>query len=128
MPLIVSGAYLLWVCWLFFNGVAGKSITDTSRTNISQKTMVNTMISGSVSSLVVFFLHPYFMRNVEKIYNYNPVYIVNGLLSGLVAITASCNNVRNEFAFVIGFIGGLWYIAADFFMQKLKIDDPVGAS
>lgn len=90
--------------------------------------MVNTMISGSISSLTVFFLHPYFMRNVEKIYNYNPVYIVNGLLSGLVGITASCNNVKNEMALVIGFTAGLVYIMADFMLIKLKIDDPVGAS
>lgn len=34
MPMIVGGAYLLWVCWLFFNGVAGKSITEISSSNI----------------------------------------------------------------------------------------------
>lgn len=69
------------------------------------------------------------MKGVEKsFYNYNPVNIVNGLLAGLVSITASCNNVENAFAVVIGFIGGLWYMLATFILLKLKVDDPVHAS
>jgi len=34
MAYIVSGGYLLWVCWLFFNGVAGKIVDSSSKTNI----------------------------------------------------------------------------------------------
>eukprot|EP00347_Sterkiella_histriomuscorum_P006195 403353698 len=128
MALIVSGGYLLWVCWLFFNGVAGKTLTKHSETNIIQKTIMNTMISGSVSSLVVFFLQPYFMQKVQKIYNYNPVNIVNGLLGGLISITGSSNNVENYSAFIIGFLGGLFYILASYIWHRLKIDDPLHAS
>lgn len=68
------------------------------------------------------------MKKVEKIYNYNPVNIVNGLLAGLISITASCNNVENYCAFIIGFIGGLWYILASYICLRFKIDDPLHAS
>lgn len=111
--MLVSGAYLLWVCWLFFNASAGKTITKRSYDNVPQVTIMNTMISGSVSALVVFYCYPYFMneRGHQK-YNYNPVDICNGLLAGLVSITASCNHVENYAAFVIGLVGGFTYIAA----------------
>ncbi|CDW76015.1 ammonium transporter [Stylonychia lemnae] len=128
MSFIVSGGYLLWVCWLFFNGVAGKSVNSQSNNNIIQKTIMNTILSGSMSSLVVFLLQPYFMKNVEKIYNYNPVNIVNGLLGGLISITASCNNVENYGALLIGMIGGFVYIAASYIWNRLQIDDPLHAS
>ena len=86
------------------------------------------MICGSVSSLVVFYLYPYFMKEKNRISSYNPVNICNGLLAGLVSITASCNNVENYSAFVIGVVGGLIYIFSCRLLVKLKIDDPCGAS
>lgn len=59
---------------------------------------------------------------------YNPVNICNGLLSGLVSITAGCNNVTNYSSVAIGIIGGFIYIASCYLLVKLKIDDPCSAS
>jgi Amt family ammonium transporter len=53
--------------------------------------------------------------------------ISNGLLAGLVAMTAPCNNVELYGAFVIGFINGFWYILGSRLAYQLKIDDPVDA-
>jgi Amt family ammonium transporter len=91
-------------------------------------TIMNTIISGSVSSLVVFYLYPYFMQERDRFSSYNPVNICNGLLAGLVSITASCNNVENYSAFAIGAVGGLIFIFACRVLVLLKIDDPCSAS
>jgi Amt family ammonium transporter len=58
----------------------------------------------------------------------DPSMMANGMLAGLVAITAPCAFVNSISAFIIGAIAGILVILAAFFIdQKLKIDDPVGA-
>ena len=53
---------------------------------------------------------------------------LNGILAGLVAITAPCAVVSPQWALVIGVLAGILVVyAVDFFESKLKIDDPVGA-
>jgi Amt family ammonium transporter len=90
---------------------------------------MNTMISGSVSALVVFYCYPFFIKEIDRMQSTNnPVNICNGLLAGLVSITASCNNVENYSAFIIGLVGGLTYIAACRMMVNFRIDDPCSAS
>ena len=100
--------------------------TDSSK--IPQKTVMNTLLSGSVAALVVFFFKPIIMRKVSPVSNLNPANIIDGLLSGHVAITGSCNNVKSYSAIVIGFIAGFWYIFSCRLMIHLKVDDPVNAS
>ena len=51
----------------------------------------------------------------------------NGILAGLVAITAPCNNVTDWAAFIIGFIAAFVYIFASKMLRFLKIDDAIGA-
>lgn len=89
---------------------------------------MNTILSGSASSLVVFYFLPLFYRNERGMNNYNPVNICNGLLSGLVSVTASCNNIENYSAFAIGIIAGGVYILSTKLMEKFSIDDPCSAS
>ena len=95
---------------------------------IPQKSIMNTLLCGSVSALTVFFFKPYFMRKVSPVSNFNPANIVNGLLSGHVAITAPSNNVESYSAIAIGFIAGMVYIFGCRLIIQLKIDDPVNAS
>jgi ammonia channel protein AmtB len=89
---------------------------------------MNTLLSGSVSALVVFFFKPIIMRNVSPVSNFNPANIVNGLLAGHVSITGSCNNVESYSAIAIGLIAGFWYILSCRLIIRLKVDDPVNAS
>lgn len=128
MSHIVLGGLILWVSWFFFNGASGLSITDRKSDNIPQKTIMNTLLCGAVSGLVVFFFKPYIMRKVSPVSNFNPANIINGLLAGHVAITACCNNVEPYAAIIIGFISGFWYIISCRLLVRLKIDDPVDAS
>ena len=59
---------------------------------------------------------------------HDPTKLMNAVLAGLVAITASCNNVEMWAAMVIGMIGGLIYIISDKILKRLQIDDPIEAS
>jgi ammonia channel protein AmtB len=95
MQNIVIGGLILWLSWFFFNGSAGYKITSMSydASKIPAKNMMNTLLSGSVSALVVLFFKPIIMRKVSPASNFNPANIIDGLLSGHVAITAACNNV-----------------------------------
>ncbi len=128
MSNIVLGSLILWISWFFFNGASGYTITEITPTNIPQKTIINTLLSGTVSALVVFFFKPYLMRKVSPVSNFNPANIINGLLAGHVAITAPCNNVEPYFAMVIGFIAGFVYILSCRLLVRFKIDDPLDAS
>ena len=64
---------------------------------------------------------------VEKQY-IDPGYVYNGVLAGLVSITASCSVVEPWAAVVIGIIGAFAYTAGAIFMDKLEIDDAVNAT
>ncbi len=129
MQNIVAGGLILWISWFFFNGSAGFTITEMKKKHlIPPKTILNTLLSGSVAALVVFFFKPIIMRTVSPVSNFNPANIINGLLSGNVAITGACNNVESYSAIAIGFIAGFWYILSCRLMIRIKVDDPVNAS
>jgi Amt family ammonium transporter len=53
--------------------------------------------------------------------------ICNGVLAGLVAITAPCGSVSPGMSVIIGAVGGILVVFSVFFFEKIKIDDPVGA-
>eukprot|EP00347_Sterkiella_histriomuscorum_P003159 403365366 len=128
MTNIVIGSLILWISWFFFNGSSGYSITNLNATNNPQKIVINTLLCGTVSALIVFFFKPYFMRKVSPVSNFNPANIINGLLAGHVAITAPCNNVEPYIAIVIGLLSGFWYIFSCWLLVKMKVDDPVDAT
>ena len=71
MTNIVSGGLILWLSWFFFNGSAGFSITEMNKDNskIPPKTILCTLLSGSVAALVVFFFKPIIM---SKVFIYAP--------------------------------------------------------
>merc|ERR1712093_140211 len=59
---------------------------------------------------------------------YDCAALCNGILAGLVSITAGCSNVESGSAVVIGFLGGFVYVGSSTLIKKLQIDDPVDAS
>merc|ERR1711907_518720 len=54
--------------------------------------------------------------------------LCNGILAGLVSVTAPCSNVESGSAVLIGFLGGFVYVGSSMLIKKLKVDDPVDAS
>jgi len=82
---------------------------------------MTTTISAAVGGITVFALK-YVLTGL-----YDVGALCNGILGGLVSITAPCGNVEAGSAFAIGLIGGFVYLGSSMLLQKLKIDDPVDA-
>merc|ERR1719409_829497 len=82
---------------------------------------MNTTLSAATGGLSVFVLRYAMFKKFDL------SGLCNGILAGLVSITAPCSNVETGSAFLIGIIGGFVYTGASALLQKLKIDDPLDA-
>jgi Amt family ammonium transporter len=118
IPMAVVGCLVLFFGWFGFN--AGPALADGGlRLGVI---VVNTMLAG-VAAAVAAMCYVWFMYGKPDL-----SLIVNGLLGGLVAISASCAFVSPVGAMMIGLVAGALCCVSVFFVeQKLKVDDPVGA-
>jgi len=118
IPMALLGCFILAFGWFGFNPGSTLAGTDLRISVVA----VNTMLA-SASGAVIAAL--YMKGKTDK---WDPGMMANGMLAGLVAITAPCAFVNATSAVIIGAISGLLVIWAYFFIDtKLKIDDPVGA-
>ncbi|MCK9426449.1 MAG: ammonium transporter [Ignavibacteriaceae bacterium] len=118
IPMAIIGTFILAFGWFGFNSGSTLSGNDLRISVVA----VNTLIASGAGALFATF----FM--MWKFGKPDPSMMANGLLAGLVAITAPCAFVPSWAAFLIGAIAGVLVVLAVFFIdQKLKIDDPVGA-
>merc|ERR1719262_2092197 len=122
-PLIVLGTFILWFGWCGFNPGSTLGMSDNATALKAAHVMMNTTLSAATAGLTVFTLR-YFLGN----HKYDLGALCNGILAGLVSITAGCSNVESGSAFAIGVIGGCIYVGSSTTLQKLKVDDPVDAS
>jgi Amt family ammonium transporter len=118
IPLAILGVIILVFGWVGFNGASTLAATDL-RFTIA---IVNTFIACSTGCLAAMFL-------VWKLWGKpDPSMTANGMLAGLVAITAPCAFVTPIGAAIIGIGGGLLVVGSIVFVERvLKVDDPVGA-
>jgi ammonium transporter, Amt family len=118
LPMAVIGTFILAFGWFGFN--AGSSLSGNDfRIGI---VATNTMLASAAGALAATF---YMWIRYKKP---DPSMMANGMLAGLVAITAPCAFVNSFAAVLIGTVSGILVVLAVFFIdQKLKIDDPVGA-
>jgi ammonium transporter, Amt family len=118
IPQVMTGTFILAFGWFGFNAGSTLSGMDTRLTVVA----VNTMIAGATGA---FSAYLYVKAKWGKA---DPSWLANGMLAGLVAITAPCAFVSAWAAALIGAIAGVLVIVAAVFVDtKLKIDDPVGA-
>ncbi len=118
IPMAIIGTFILAFGWFGFNPGSTLSGNDLRIGVVATNTMI---ASGAGALFATFFM-------MWKFGKPDPSMMANGLLAGLVAITAPCAFVPAWAAFLIGAIAGVLVVLAVFFIdQKLKIDDPVGA-
>jgi len=117
IPLASAGAFILWFGWFGFN--AGSTL-DASNTDLASIAL-NTMLAGASGGTAALFL------TMKKFGKADPSMTINGVLAGLVAITAGCAFVSQWSAIVIGVISGVIVIYATLLIDNLQVDDPVGA-
>lgn len=118
IPMAMLGTFILLFGWFGFNAASTFAATDVQFATAATNTAIAGAF-GAVTGMV------WITRRTGKP---DPGMMVNGMLAGLVAITAPCAFVAPWAAAVIGLIAGVLVIEAVFFIErKLKIDDPVGA-
>ena len=119
IPQVMLGTFILAFGWFGFNAGSTLSGMDTRLAVVA----VNTMIASATGAFAAF------VYSKAKWGKPDPSWLANGMLAGLVAITAPCAFVSAWAAALIGAIAGVLVIVAAVFIDtKLKIDDPVGAS
>jgi ammonium transporter, Amt family len=119
IPQVMLGTFILAFGWFGFNAGSTLSGMDTRLAVVA----TNTMIAGATGA---FSAYLYVKARWGKA---DPSWLANGMLAGLVAITAPCAFVSAWAAALIGAVAGVLVIVAAVFIDtKLKIDDPVGAS
>ena len=110
--------------WYGFNGGSTLGFSG-SNIILAGKVMMNTTISAIIGGIVSFGLSIYMNRNTNHIYDISS--LCNGLLAGLVSITAGCGNVSDVGSLFIGLGGGIVYVLFSELLKKLRIDDPIDA-
>ncbi|MBT5935434.1 ammonium transporter [Sulfurimonas sp.] len=121
IPLVVLGAFLLWIGWFGFNGGSVGSISSVEKADQVAKTIMNTNTAGLAGALIAGFI----MYARYRLFDITM--ILNGALGGLVAITAGPDLYDMYTPILIGLIGGALVVFAVPIFDKLKLDDPVGA-
>jgi Amt family ammonium transporter len=119
IPMAIVGTFILAFGWFGFNAGSSLAGGDLRIAVVA----VNTMIASATGALAAT-LYMWLVKTKKP----DPTMMINGMLAGLVAITAPCAFVSVGGAAIIGLISGVLVIEAAFFIElKLKIDDPVGA-
>ena len=119
LPLASVGAFILWFGWFGFN--PGSSLGAVGNWELIGSVVVNTFLASAAGGIATMF-YTYFSHGKIDI-----TMVINGILAGLVSITAGCNVVGPMAAILIGFIAGILVDVAVLFFDKMKVDDPVGA-
>jgi len=121
LPLATLGTFILWMGWFGFNGGSVLKLGDISNANSVAVVFMNTNAAaagGLIGALLLAFL---LFRKADL------TMALNGALAGLVAITAEPSTPTPFAATLIGFVGGLIVVMSILTLDKLRIDDPVGA-
>ena len=113
------GTLILWVGWYAFNGTSSLAIVGAS--SVAAKTMTTTTISAASAGLASVVIS----RFDKSFWDFGSA--TNGVLAGLVGITAGCSTVEPEGAFVIGLISAFVYFYSSKFLVRIGIDDVVDA-
>jgi Amt family ammonium transporter len=116
LPLTTLGVFLLWFGWFGFNGGSTLGLSDSI-----PLILLNTNLAAAAGGIAALACAWPMLKRPDV-----PM-LMNGVLAGLVAVTASCNIVHPAGALAIGAIGGALSVATAWTLEKLHIDDAVGA-
>ncbi|RIA10706.1 ammonium transporter [Flavobacteriaceae bacterium MAR_2010_72] len=117
IPLATAGVLILWLGWFGFNGGSVLS-ADPGLTSLTLVTTCLAAAAGGVAAALV---------SAIKFKNLDLTMFLNGILGGLVGITAGADQMSPGDAIIIGAIAGAIIVFAVSLIDRLKLDDPVGA-
>lgn len=117
IPLATVGVLILWLGWFGFNGGSVLS-ADPAITSLTLVTTCLAAASGGVVAALVYMI---------KFNNLDLTMFLNGILGGLVGITAGADQMGPTDAIIIGAVAGILIVFAVSLIDRLRLDDPVGA-
>ena len=117
MPLVAIGVFLLWLGWFGFNGGSALSADPKAVSYVFVTTSLGGA-AGAVASIVT----SWFLLSKPDV-----SMALNGILAGLVGITAGADTVGEGASIIIGAVAGVLVVLSIVAFDKIKIDDPVGA-
>lgn len=117
IPLATAGVVILWLGWFGFNGGSVLS-ADPGLTSL---TLVTTCLAAASGGVVAALFSTILYKNLDL------TMFLNGILGGLVGITAGADQMSPTDAVLIGSIAGIIIVLGVALIDKLKLDDPVGA-
>ncbi len=121
MPLATLGTFILWLGWFGFNGGSELVLSNVGEANAVAAVFVNTNMAAAGGVVSAMILSRIIFGKTDL------TMVLNGALAGLVAITAEPLAGSPLMSTVVGAIGGLIVVGSIIGLDKLKIDDPVGA-
>ena len=121
LPMATLGTFILWLGWFGFNGGSVLALASVESANAVAVVFMNTNAAAAGGLLGALLLARILFKKADL------TMALNGALAGLVAITAGPDTPTALSATIIGFIGGVIVVLSILAMDKVKIDDPVGA-
>jgi Amt family ammonium transporter len=121
LPLAAIGMFILWMGWFGFNGGSELKVSDIGEANAVADIFVNTNAAAAGGLIAALIASQLLFGKADL------TMAINGALAGLVSITAEPLAWTAGYATLIGAIGGIIVVFSVLFMDKIKIDDPVGA-
>lgn len=119
MTMVGTGVFILWFAWFGFN--AGSTLSIVGQEDLVAHILITTNMSAIMGGITAMFFAWRFMRKPDV------TMTLNGVLAGLVGITAGCAFVGVVDALIIGVVSGGLVFYSCFLMDKLRIEDAVGA-
>lgn len=117
IPLAMAGVLILWLGWFGFNGGSVLSANPEATSLV----LVTTCLAAAAGGVVAFLVSTVMYKNLDL------TMFLNGILGGLVGITAGADQMSPMDAIIIGGIAGAIIVFAVSLIDKLRLDDPVGA-
>ncbi|MBY5925206.1 MULTISPECIES: ammonium transporter [unclassified Halomonas] len=121
MPLATLGTFVLWLGWFGFNGGSELKVSDIASANNMAQVLVNTNAAAAGGVIAALILAKIWFRKADL------TMALNGAIAGLVSITADPLSSSALGATLIGAVGGILVVVAIVVLDKLRLDDPVGA-
>ena len=121
MPLATLGTFILWMGWFGFNGGSVLKLGDIANANAVAMVFLNTNAAAAGGAIAALVVAAILFKKADL------TMALNGALAGLVAITAEPSTPTALEATLFGMLGGVLVVFSIITLDKLKIDDPVGA-
>jgi len=121
LPLATLGTFILWLGWFGFNGGSQLALGSAADAAWMAIVFTNTNLAAAAGVVAATILSQILFRKIDL------TFALNGAIAGLVSITAGPDQLVHIWSIVIGGIGGALVVVAVPIIDKLKIDDVVGA-